>query len=113
MGGCDGVGAVKGVLEGGVEGAEREFVDYVGEVECWKCERERKRGGFVLAEGKVYIWKKYGEGRRGKKRGGKKIRKKEKRGGGMGKVEAEMMMMMISSKGKKEERGEEGFLELT
>ena len=37
MFGCCGVGSVEGVEEGGVEGAEGEFVDYVGEVEC--CDR--------------------------------------------------------------------------
>ncbi len=35
VGRCDGVGAVERVEERGVEGAEREFVDDVGEVECW------------------------------------------------------------------------------
>lgn len=35
VGGCRGVGFVEGVEEGGVEGAEGEFVDDVGEVECW------------------------------------------------------------------------------
>lgn len=34
-GGC-GEGVVEGVEEGGVEGAEGEFVDYVGEVEGWE-----------------------------------------------------------------------------
>ena len=34
---CYGVGFVKRVEEGGVEGAEGQLVDYVGEVEC--CDR--------------------------------------------------------------------------
>jgi hypothetical protein len=33
--GGSGDGAVEGVDEGGVEGAEGELGDYVGEVECW------------------------------------------------------------------------------
>lgn len=35
MVGRAGDGAVEGVDEGGVEGAEGELGDYVGEVECW------------------------------------------------------------------------------
>lgn len=35
VGGCAGESAVEGVEEGGVEGAEGEFVDYVGEIERW------------------------------------------------------------------------------
>lgn len=38
---CRGEGAVERVLEGGVERAERELVDDVGEVECWE---PKKRG---------------------------------------------------------------------
>lgn len=38
--GCYGVGFVERVEEGGIEGAEGEFVDYVGEVEC--CDRNPK-----------------------------------------------------------------------
>ena len=37
MFGCCGVGFVEGILEGGVEGSERELIDYVREVEC--CDR--------------------------------------------------------------------------
>lgn len=32
---CCGDGAIEGVNEGGVKGAEGEFGDYVGEVESW------------------------------------------------------------------------------
>lgn len=35
VGGGYGVGAIERVEEGRVEGAEGEFVDYVGEVEFW------------------------------------------------------------------------------
>ena len=37
MFGCNGVSFVERIEEGGIEGAEGEFVDYVGEVEC--CDR--------------------------------------------------------------------------
>jgi len=32
--GCCGVGFVEGILEGGVEGPEGQFIDYVRKVEC-------------------------------------------------------------------------------
>ena len=37
--GCCGEGSVERVEEGGVEGSEGEFVDYVGEVEGWNSGR--------------------------------------------------------------------------
>lgn len=47
MFGCYGVGLVEGVEEGGVEGAEGEFVDYVGEVEC--CDRNPTVSDYAIA----------------------------------------------------------------
>ena len=41
---CYGVGSIERVLKRGVEGPEGEFVDYVGEVECWKKAKKGVRG---------------------------------------------------------------------